>query len=245
MGSEKLEPSEGMGSASQQEPSAEAQDDEQPSEAAHLFSGSRFAALGSLQATGTPAIFSKEAASSSSSSVSPQTSLHLHDGAPLGQQEGGLPKMAAQAAQAGAPAAQDEGIWQEVRASRRKAASQQAALKDGACKAPGHGRSAPDQQELALSPSSLRELQAAAQHAEQGLPRSEKAATSFTAQPVPEAAEHLPQWLPGLAGSKPQQPSQHTSPDTVLHPSSSPETPLHEQVCMIAWADPLCNYPEA
>ena len=163
----------------------------------------------------------------------------------LGSRKEVYPRWRPKLPQAGAPAAQDEGIWQEVRASRRKAASQQAALKDGACKAPGHGRSAPDQQELALSPSSLRELQAAAQHAEQGLPRSEKAATSFTAQPVPEAAEHLPQWLPGLAGSKPQQPSQHTSPDTVLHPSSSPETPLHEQVCMIAWADPLCNYPEA
>ena len=159
---------------------------------------------------------------------------------PHGQQEGDLPKPAAQAAQAAAPAAQDEGSWQ-VKTSRRRAASQQAASKASQSKAPGHGESAPDQQDSALLTPRLRDRQAAAQHAEQACPNSEKAAVPPRAKPVPEAAEHLPQQLSGLGGSRPQQPSQQRSPDSVLHSSSSPGTSLQDQVCMMAWAD-LCKY---
>lgn len=228
-----------MGSTSKEEQSAEAEAEEQPPDAIHL-SGSRFAALESLPADGAPAESSEEAPSRSGSSLSPQPSLPLHDGRPHGQQEGDLPKPAAQAAQAAAPAAQDEGSWQ-VKTSRRRAASQQAASKASQSKAPGHGESAPDQQDSALLTPRLRDRQAAAQHAEQACPNSEKAAVPPRAKPVPEAAEHLPQQLSGLGGSRPQQPSQQRSPDSVLHSSSSPGTSLQDQVCMMAWAD-LCKY---
>ena len=159
-----------MGSTSKEEQSAEAEAEEQPPDAIHL-SGSRFAALESLPADGAPAEFSEEAPSRSGSSLSPQPSLPLHDGRPHGQQEGDLPKPAAQAAPGpAAPAAQDEGSWQ-VKTSRRRAASQQAASKASQSKAPGHGESAPDQQDSALLTPRLRDRQAAAQHAEQACPQ--------------------------------------------------------------------------
>ena len=235
-GNKELEPSEGMGSASQQEPPAEAHGDEQPPEAAHFIRGSRFAALGSLPADSIPASSSREAASSStSSSLSAQLLLPLHSGTtPRGQREESLPRSVAQAAQAPASDSEDEGPWQEVKASRRKAASQQAFSQAGARKAPSQDRSGPDQEHSATSPSRLGDLQAAAQHAEQGLPKPEKAAVPPQEQPVPDGAEHLPQWLPGLACDQPQQPSQHKNPDSVQHPDCSAGTSLHEQVCMKA-----------
>ena len=129
------EPSEGMGSASTEDPSAEAKADEQPPEAEHFIGGSRFAGLESLTADSAPAASSEGAASGSSPSSSPQP-LQLRKGT----QKASLPRSAAhaaQAAQASGSAAQKEGPWQEVRTSRRKAASQQAA--------PEQGRGTPDE----------------------------------------------------------------------------------------------------
>ena len=57
-----------MGSATKEEPSAEAEADEQPPEADHFTGGSRFAALESLPGDSAPAASSEGAASGSSSS---------------------------------------------------------------------------------------------------------------------------------------------------------------------------------
>ena len=206
-----------MGSASKQELSAEAHAAVQLPKAT-IDTGYASAAFGSLSAQS-----SEIAASGRSSSLSPQPSLHPHNGVPQEQQEGFLPSSADQAAQAPAPAAQDEGPWQKVRAPRRKAGSQQAASEATVCKAPTQGRAAPDQEKL--PPSHPREVQAAAQRAEVALPNSEKAAVPSDAWPASEAAEHL-------AGSKPQQSSRHGYPDPVLHPEpqAHPSSGKHEPV---------------
>ena len=200
--------SEGIDSASKEEPSAEAEAEEQPSEADHFIGGSRFAALESLTADSAPADSSEGVASGSSSSDSPQPSLQLHNGTRKASLPGSAAH-AAQDAQASGSAAQKEGPWQEVRTSRRNAASQQAASKSGARRAPRQGRSTPDES-------------ASAQHAKQ----------APSPQPGREAAEHLPRWLLGLADSKPQQPPQHKGPDTMLRsrPQASPSCMQHDFV---------------
>lgn len=158
--------------------------------------------------------------SSRSSSISPQPFLHSGDGVPQGQQEGSLPCPAARAAQAYPPAAQDEGPWQEVRKSRRKAARQQAASLATVRKAPTQDGAAPDQD---MPPSLSRAVQAAAQREEQLLPRSEEAAVPPHAQSASEAAEYM-------AGSRPQKSSQRKGPDPVLHlrPQTLPSSLKHE-----------------
>ena len=204
----KLEPepqpeelSEDTTSPSKEEASAEAEVDKQPPEADHFTGGSRFAALESLHADSAPAASSREAASGSSSSGSPQPSPQLQNGT----QNGDLPRSAAraaQAAQAPAPAAQKEGPWQEVRASRRKATSPQAASKSSMRRAPKQGSGTHGQTRCA-------------QQADQ----------PPDGQPAREAAEHLPQWLPGLADYKPQELSQHKVPDTTKHPRPQAHPP--------------------
>ncbi len=212
---------EGVVSASKQKPSAEAEDADQPPEAVRQTGGTSSTAPGSLSAH-----TSEIAASSSlrSSSVSPPPSLHLHDELPQGQQNGILPSSAAQAAQAPAPAAQDEGPWQEVSKPRHRAGSEQGASKATVCKPPVQGRAAPDQEKL--PPPHCREVHAAAQHSGQALPRSEKAAVPSRAQSASKAAEYL-------AGSGPQQPSQHVHPDPVQHPSLQASS-AHVQVRITA-----------
>ena len=219
--SKELELSEGTSGASEQDTLADVHVSDPPPEAVHLISDSMFAAPKSPSAHSTPAHSSEDTAGSGSSSVSPQPLLHPHDGMLQGQQGGDGSNSAAQGAQAPGPAAQEEGHWQQVRTYRRRKASQQTASEAGTCNAPSRGRAAPDQKKLAQPQPCPVHLQAAPQRPKQALPRSEKAAVPPYAQPAPEAStncQHLPEWLSGLAGSKPQQPSQHEAPDTMLYP---------------------------
>ena len=219
-GSKIQKQSEGLSSTSEQEhsakakaarlqPSAEAEvAKQQPPDAAHDIGRSSYAALGSLPAHSAPGHTSEVAANSGSAAIGPQPFLHLSDSAPYGQQDTHLPRRGVHAAQAPASAAQADGPWQEVRASRRKSTHQQATSKSGIRRA--SDGNVPDQETSAPAPLHLRDLQAAARQAEQ-IP---------TAQPAREAAEHLPPWLSALAGHKPWPFSQHEDPDTVLCPLS-------------------------
>ena len=63
----------------------------------------------------------------------------------------------------------------------------------------------PDQGTHALSSSPRRELQGAAQHAEQASLNTEKASVPHPAEQVQTAAQNLSNWLSALVGSKPKQ----------------------------------------
>ena len=171
-----------------------------------------FAALESNPADSAPAISREEAPSSRTSSVSPQPSLQLHNGSSLEHDGERLPKSSAQPAQALAPAAQEEGPWQEVRTSRRKSGSQQAASKPTAQDPPRQGSRGKPNQEYSSPPPTPppRKSQAAAQHPEEAPPNSGKGGVPPQAPPGLAAAGHWPQ--------KPEPLPQPESPDSQLHP---------------------------
>ncbi len=199
-----------VGSAFKQEQSAEAQADEQLSIAVHPIVGSSFAALESMPADSAPAMSSEEAPSSTGSSLSPQPSLQLRNNTSHGQ-EGSLPECSAQPAQEQATAAHEDGPWQEVRTSRRKSASQQAAPKSTMRKAPKQGSSGKPNQGTSPSPlPPLGKSQAAAQHPEQALLDPGKAGAPSHAAVGVAAAGRWPK--------QPEQPPQPRSPDPPLHP---------------------------
>ena len=141
-----------------------------------------------LPAPTTPLHSSEEAASSRSSSLSPQPLLRLQPSTFPRQRAQHLPIWAAPAARAlPAPAAQGEESWQEVRAPRRELARQQLALKHRAPKTPAQGRKVPD--EGAPAPSRLRFV---------------------GAEPAHAAAEQPPHWSAASTSGHPLQPLQHT-----------------------------------
>ncbi len=199
----------------QQEHSAGAKAVEQPSVADLISSELETAAPEGLPAPKISAQASEAAGSSRSSSQSPQLSLQLQTGMSQEQQGQDLPSWAAPAAQVVGPApmsgqqqsgaAPDEVPWQEVRASRRKPASQHAAPKASARQAAKHGRGAHHQENSSPSQSCLEQLTAPAQHVI-GAPRGpEKAPGPPQAQSMHAAVEHSPYPWPVSAGSASQQ----------------------------------------
>lgn len=155
---------EATGSIAKQESTDKAQATRQLPEAGKDVSEAVPAAPESLPAPNTPAQSAEAAVGSRSPSLSPQPSQQLLTGTPIKQQERGMPKQAAPAAQEPAPAAQHEGPWQQVRSSRDKPGSQQAARLPGAQKAPKQGRHPPDQDSPPLLQPRLQE--AGQQHPE-------------------------------------------------------------------------------
>ncbi|CAL5223082.1 g5541 [Coccomyxa viridis] len=193
-GSESMVPgtAEGGSSAANMELPADVQPTEQAPGAGQISSEALSAAPDNPHSPKTPARSSEASASSRSSSVSPQPSLQLHVDMSHGQLDPYLPGPAAPAAQAAGPATEDEEPWQEVKASRRKPASQQAASKASMSKAPKQGRDAPNWQTSAASQSPSRDLQAAALHAEQTQPSQAPSnnAISAKASAAPQQALH-------------------------------------------------------
>ena len=207
---------EGLESASkQQEHSAGAKAVEQPPVADLISSGPDLAAPEGLPAPKVPAQASEAADSSRSPSVSPQPSLLLQTGVSQEQQGQDLPSWAAPAAQVVGPApmseqqqsgaAPDEGPWQEVRASRRKPASQHAAPKASARQAKKHGRGAHHQENSSLSQSCVGQLTLPAQHAIGAPQGPEKAPGPPQAQSMHAAVAHSPYPWPVSARSASQQ----------------------------------------
>ena len=216
----------GKCSASKQKQSADAQSAEGPPIAAPATRDS-VPALGSLAALVATANSSKEASSSSDSSLSPQAALYLHHG----QQEQTLSKRA-QSAQTLAPAAQEEVSQQKMRPLRRQPVSQQTVSQASVLKAPKQGRGAPAQECTASSASDQRDFRAAAQHAEQAPLESQRPAMHLPAQSVYTAPKQLPRLVRASAGGQPQQPLNQGGPNSMQHllsqllPSSLPHQPL-------------------
>ena len=136
-----------MGSASKHDSSVQAEAAQQTPKAGQLIGDYVSPAPESLPPPDTPAQSGEAVASSKSSSLSPQPSLHVPTGTPRKQQERDLPKQPAPNAQPLGPltGAQEQGPWQEVRSSRRKPSTQQAASVAGARKAPSQSQDATDQ----------------------------------------------------------------------------------------------------
>lgn len=136
-----------------QQPSAEANTAEQQlPAAAQPISGGSYAAPGSMPAHSMPAHVSKVAANSSSSALSPQLLLQRSDSVPHEQQEMDLPRPIAQAAEEHASDSQAQGPWQEVKTSRGKPATQQAASKPNVSKTSKQGRDTSDEEPSAQAP---------------------------------------------------------------------------------------------
>ena len=264
-GSKELQPAEAMDSAAEHEqPAAKAAKQEtlQTSHSVH-------AAPESLPAPGATENISKAAASSRSSSLSPQPSSDLHDREQRAQE---VPSQTTPAAQAAASAAQEGAPWQEVSRTRRKPVSQQSTLTPNVHNAIKQGSSAPDQQSSAPSRLPLREFPAAAQQAIPAPMSLQKGGRPPHAQPMQAAAEQLPHAQPGLADSAPQQPSQHQGPDPLPsvqheplqvtpesvppreshlashhrpHPGIFSGTSSHDKVCLLAWTKLPYIFPHA
>ena len=231
----------GMGSTSKQERPATETNAEQPPDAVHV-SKILSAAPESLPSPRASAPPSKAAASSRSSSLSPQPSQQLHTGMARGQQEQELPLRAAPAAQAGhascsagpsqlspVPLNQEEEPWQEVKASRRKPVSHQASPRACGPRAQKPDKGAPHRA-VATSPLRPREMQAAAQHTGQAPLNSERVPVPFHAHLVHAAAEEPSCCLPALAGSKPQQPPSHKGLDSLQPPQpQAPALSMHHE----------------
>ena len=216
--------SKGMGSASRQEQSAETDTEpvQQPLGAVHGIGASVYAAPESQPRPGASAQASQTTANKRSP-TRPQPSQKQPNGVAHPEpQQFELPWLPAQAAQAAAPAAQEEEPWQEVRKPRRKPSSQQAVSpsKSNSRKAAKEGRGAPVQDTPALSPPRPREAQTASQLPGQPLRHSLQAIAPPRAQPVHAAAEQLPGWLTALSLSEPQQPLQHAALDPLQFPAS-------------------------
>ena len=219
-----MDPAEGEDIASKQQRSEEAEAAKRPPEAGQISGEPVIVTTPEkLPAPRAPAPPSGAAASSRSSSLSPQPSLELHNGMPLEEQELDLPGRAASAAQAAASAAHEEESWQEVKPSRRKPVSQQAAFKTSARKVPKQSRGASDQQAPALSQARPREQHVPAQHAAQASLKTDKANGRTHAHPVQVAAMQLPHLPLASASNVPQQPPHHEGPDSLqLHPHVPP-----------------------
>lgn len=250
MGSTKSGSAEGLGGGSGQKESAQAKPDKQPpetvqvSEAVHVMHESLPAARPSEH-------LSKAAASSRSSSLSPQPSKHLHDGRSPGQQALAPSSWAAPAAQQVQPlAAEEEEPWQEVSRARRKAVRQQTTTKNGVPGGPMQGRVVPDQAAAPQSPPRLRRLQAGAQHEAQALANPRTAVLPFPAQPAGDVTEQLPFLLQTLAGTHlgmqhepvqatasltPQDEEDCSAPQQMLYPWVHSQSSSSEQVSMLAW----------
>ncbi|CAL5223071.1 g5529 [Coccomyxa viridis] len=214
-------PAEGISSKAKLEDSAETPTAEQTPEAGHMISDPVCDDTNIPLAPQEPARSSEATASSRSSSLSPQPSLQLHNGMSHGQLDPDLPGLGA-LAQAADSAAQEEQPWQEVRTSRRKPVSQEAASKVGSCKTPKQGRGSPIGRAPTLASP---ECQTAMQESKEALLEPEKAAkVHLHTQPQHVAAEQLPHWLPALAGNKPQKPSQHAglAPPQSIRPQPLP-----------------------
>lgn len=221
MGGKKLGVPNGMGKAAKHEDLAELEAAEQLIGACRGSSEHLSAASETLPAPRAPASSSEIAASSGSPSLSPQPPQHLHDNMSHRPHAHDVPSRAGPAAQAPAPAAQDDGTWQEVRGPRRRSVRQHDISHAIARRAPTQGRETPDQGTSAPSPP-LPELQAAAQHAEQAPPSIEQAAGSTRAEPVHVAAQDLPIQLSASVSSKPQEPLRPQSHDRVQSPQMQP-----------------------
>ena len=196
---------EGIGDAAQQERSAELQAAELPPEATQSTTESKLTLPECLPVAEGSALSSEPIPDSSSSSLSPQPTLHVLTGTSHGQQESYLPWPVAPAPSA--PDAQGEEPWQKVGMSRRKPVSQQAAPKTSMCKPPQHS-SGRDQCHPGTD-SAASDLQRAAQRRIKPLSKPAKA----PALPLQAQLLHIPgkgstHW-PTLAESRPQQPSRH------------------------------------
>ena len=217
MGGEEPALAESRADVSLQERSAETEGAQQPPEAVQ---SSIDPVLESPKET---AHLSEVAASSTSPSLSPQPLQQLHEWASHEQLAQVVPSRAAPAAQAAAPAAQNDGTWQEVRGHRRRSVRQQGTSHDSARRAPQEGRGAPGEGTSAPSPSRPREAQAAARRAELGPRASETALVPPPhAELVHATAENLPQWMPALTGSQPERPSQHEGLMSLQPPRPQP-----------------------
>ena len=148
-----------MGSAFKQQLSEEGKAAEQLLEAGQTTSDPKPATPMSPPIAGALTATNKAAASSNSSSISPQPPVQLRNGMSQAQQGPDLPRPAAPAAQSLDPAAQEGGPWQEAKASRRKTGSRQTASMAGARKGPKQDRGAPGQHTAGPSLSPLRAAQ--------------------------------------------------------------------------------------
>ena len=250
-GSESIVPgtAEGGSSAANMELPADVQPTEQAPGAGQISSEALSAAPDNPHSPKTPARSSEASASSRSSSVSPQPSLQLHVDMSHGQLDPYLPGPAAPAAQAAGPATEDEEPWQEVKASRRKPASQQASSKASMSKAPKQGRDAPNWQTSTASQSPSRDLQAAALHAEQVPLTFDKPTAAPSAQSLPVAAKQSPSFVSASAGSNPQpstrqnsqkhMPPSHWSRDNPVSTQTQPsQAPSNDAISAKASAAP-------
>ncbi|CAL5223067.1 g5525 [Coccomyxa viridis] len=148
-----------MGSAFKQQLSEEGKAAEQLLEAGQTTSDPKPATPMSPPIAGALTATNKAAASSNSSSISPQPPVQLRNGMSQAQQGPDLPRPAAPAAQSLDPAAQEGGPWQEAKASRRKTGSRQTASMAGARKGSKQDRGAPGQHTAGPSLSPLRAAQ--------------------------------------------------------------------------------------
>ena len=162
------------------------------------------------------------AASSRSSSLSPQPSAHPHNATSEGQQAFDFASWPALGAQAQIHPAQEEQAMQNASRSLRKPLSQQAASESYVSKARKQDRDMPDQTTPAQSPSRQRNVQVPAQHAEQGLLIPHQPILPPNAQPTDAVAEQLQHRLSVMTRNMPQQPSQQGFTDSQL--SCGPET---------------------
>ena len=202
-GSTEMGIAEDVGSAFERELSAEAQAAHHSPEGGQL-KDDLSAAADDLLAPEVPPSYNGMTANGKSCSLSPESFPQPCDGLSHQQLNADLPGLAAPAAEAPAPAAQEEEPWQKAETAQRKPVSQQAPQKAGRFKPKKQGKDGP-----ADPPSPLRELQAAAQDPQQS--SQKMAERTPQVQPVNVAAEQLP----ATKGSAPQQPAEHDGLDSL------------------------------
>ena len=191
---------------------------------------------------------SRAVGSSGISSLSPQPSMQLQPDVSHRQQEQDLPGRAALAAQTAAssaslpaqlrsrPAAEEQ-PWQEVRTSRRRPISQQAAFKASTCRAAQHGRGVPQEKPHPPTRPDLADFKAATHRSGVAPQTPNKAPAPQHAESAPVAAEQWQDLLQVSTGSSSQQFSHHEDRSFVQRPQpqASPFSMQHES--LLATAD--------